>query len=286
MDVVSLRKNQQRYHVWLDQSKYDIRAAEISYENGSYEWACYQSVQSVEKALKAVLVHAGWRAPMTHKLGVLMSMSNHANELFFDVKMNLRKLEAYTFVARYPFVYPNRNVPPHEMIHKDDAEVCINIAKDVYWQIDHFLAQNKIKREKTITVEEFYFSADEIQRKIDEIVDVLKRDQTMKVSKIILFGSFAREKTRPMSSTMDILVIADTSMGFIDRIKYVRDLTHGTEPIIEPLVYTQQEFDFMLKEEGEGFLESAIEEGKVIFDESSTSTNLHVQIPPAANLTA
>lgn len=266
MDTVKLPKDRQRYKVWLDQSKFDIKAAELSLGNNYFEWACYQSVQSVEKALKSVLVHAGQRPPMTHKLGVLISMANHANELFFDVKMNFRKLEAYTFISRYPFVYPDRNMSPHEMIHREDAETCIKVAKEIYTQIDNFLAQNLIKHARTIKVEDFYFSEVEILQRINQVVSILKKDTQLKVSKVILFGSFAREKTRPASSTMDILVIAETNMNFIERIKYVREVTRGAEPIIEPLVYTQSEFEFMLHEEGEGFLESAIDEGKVIFD--------------------
>lgn len=266
MDKVSLRKDQKRYHVWLDQSKFDIKAAELSLGNNYFEWACYQSVQSVEKALKAVIVHAGQRPPMTHKLGVLISLANHANQLFFDVKLNFRKLEAYTFISRYPFVYPDRDMSPHEMIHREDAETCVEIAKEIHNQINRFLAQNQIKQERVVRLEDFYFSEAEIMQRINRVVAVLKNDLTLKVSKIILFGSFAREKTRPASSTMDILVIADTTLGFVDRIKYVREVTRGAEPIIEPLVYTPAEFEFMLHEEGEGFLESAIEEGKVIYN--------------------
>jgi len=266
MDIVRLKKDQQRYRIWLDQSRFDIKAAELSLGNNFFEWACYQSVQSVEKALKSVIVHAGDRPPMTHKLGVLMSIANHSNELFFDVKMNFRKLEAYTFISRYPFVYPDKNTSPHEMIHREDAETCVKIANEIYWQIDHFLAQNQVKRERVVSVEDFYFSQEEISQRITQLVDLLKQDKTVNVQKLILFGSFAREKTRPISSTMDILVIGDTDLGFIERIKYIREITSGAEPIIEPLIYTPSEFDFMLNEEGEGFLESAIEEGKVIYD--------------------
>src|SRR5690348_1124500 len=98
------------FRIWLLQAKFDLEAAKISLNNNYYEWACYQSVQSTEKALKAVLVHAEWRAPKTHKLGILMSMANHANKLFFNIKVNFRKLEAYEFISRYPFVYPDKNI--------------------------------------------------------------------------------------------------------------------------------------------------------------------------------
>lgn len=264
----TLSKSQERYRIWLEQSKYDLEIAQISLDNRYYEWACYQSVQSVEKAIKSVVVHAGLRSPKTHKLGVLMSIANHANELFFDVKLNYRKVEAYTFVSRYPFVYPDHNKSPHEMIHKEDAETCVTVAREIYFQIEEFLSKNLIKKQSTVKVDDLYFSEDDIRVRVTSIIESLKNATEISLEKIILFGSFAREKSRPISSTMDILVICETSLEFIDRIKYVRDITKGGEPIVEPLVYTQKEFDFMLNEEGEGFLESALEEGVVIYDKN------------------
>src|SRR5476651_1724826 len=105
MEQSTSQKSRDRFRIWLLQAKFDLGAAKVSYDGNYYEWTCYQSVQAVEKALKAVVVHAGWRAPMTHKLGVLISIANHANKLFVDIKLNFRKIEAYTFVSRYPFVY-------------------------------------------------------------------------------------------------------------------------------------------------------------------------------------
>ena len=87
----------------------------------------------------------------------------------------------------------------------------------------------------------------------------------IKPEKIILFGSYAREVPAKKTGTMDILIIAHSEESFIDRIKIARAVTRGGDPIIEPLVYTPSEFEYMLNEEGEGFLESALREGKIIY---------------------
>jgi HEPN domain-containing protein/predicted nucleotidyltransferase len=256
----------ERYKAWLEQAKYDVEAAKKSFEDSYYEWACYQSVQSVEKALKAVLVHAGWRPPMTHKLGVLVGLCNRANSVFPTIKLSFRTLEAYTFVSRYPFVYPGqKNNTPHELINKDDAETCLTIASELYTKLSSFLTDELDYPKEIIDPTKYYFIAQEIESRLRNVIQELVHASEIKVSKIILFGSFAREKTRPRTTTMDLLVIAESNMNFIERIKYVREITRGAEPIIEPLVYTQSEFDYMLNEEGEGFIESAIEEGRVIY---------------------
>lgn len=118
-----------RYKIWLVQANYDLEAAKISMQNEFNEWACYQAQQCVEKALKAVLVNAGWRAPKMHKLSVLMGFANNANEKFRQTKFNFRFLQAFTFISRYPFLLPGENSSPHDFIKKEDAEKCISQAK-------------------------------------------------------------------------------------------------------------------------------------------------------------
>jgi HEPN domain-containing protein/predicted nucleotidyltransferase len=256
-----------RFKIWLSQSDFDIKAAQISFENRLYEWVCYQSIQSVEKCFKAIIVHAGYRPPKTHKLGILISMSNKANKFFQYVKLSkFRKIEAYTFISRYPFVIPGQNVTPHELIDREDAETCLQIATDIHQKVTEFLSTQKAEKDQALTVNDYYFTETEIKSRIEDIKNDLLGCEKLAIAKIILFGSFAREKSRPKTSTMDILVVADTDLSFIERIQYARQVTKGTEPIIEPLVYTPSEFEYMLKEEGEGYLESAIEEGIVVFE--------------------
>ena len=255
-----------RYKVWLAQSRYDLQASKDSFNAGNYEWACYQAIQSVEKILKAVIVHAGYIPPKTHKLTVLISMSNRANRLFEHVKFSFRKIEGYTFISRYPFVIPGQNQVPHENIGKNDAISCMKIAEDINIKVEGFLRENNPNQGKDITMDDYYYTSLDVDNRTENIVTTLTNNEKLDVKKILMFGSFAREKERPRSTTMDILIVAKTDLSFIERIQYVRDLTKGSEPFIEPLIYTPEEFTLMVEEEGEGFLESAIQEGKVLFE--------------------
>ncbi len=84
--------------------------------------------------------------------------------------------------------------------------------------------------------------------------------------KIILFGSFARGESGS-GSTIDLLIIAETDLKFFERIKKAMIACSGGFPSIEPIVYTPTEFASLL-EQGEGFLEEALEEGRVIYEKN------------------
>ncbi|MFS8130926.1 MAG: HEPN domain-containing protein [Candidatus Dojkabacteria bacterium] len=257
-----------RFTIWFNQAKYDLEAAKKSFDDRNYEWSCYQSVQAVEKALKAVIVQAGWKPPMTHKLGILMSICNKANNYFSGVKLRYRVLESYTFVSRYPFIYPDsQKKTPHDLILVSDAQACVAIATDLLDKVDSFLNTGTSYEGVAPEVETYYYTNKEVEDRIREVIEKLKTSDQIKIQKVILFGSFSRENEKPRTSTMDILIIGFTTLPFIERLTYVRELTKGGEPIIEPLVYTPDEFKYMVEEEGEGFLESAIAEGRVIFQQ-------------------
>ncbi|MEO6729009.1 MAG: HEPN domain-containing protein [Candidatus Dojkabacteria bacterium] len=260
--------SRRRYEVWFDQAKYDLAAAQKSFDDRNYEWSCYQSVQSVEKALKSVIVQANWKPPKTHKLGILMSICNKANNYFSNVKLRFRVLESYTFISRYPFIYPDsQRKAPHEIIQIKDAQACLAIATDLVAKVEEFLSKGTTYEGVAPEVEEYFFSEEEVTTRIADVVERIKGADKIKVQKVILYGSFARDNEKPRTSTMDLLVIGYSDLDFIDRLTYIRELTKGGEPIIEPLVYTPEEFDYMTKEEGEGYLESAVAEGRVIYQQ-------------------
>jgi len=133
--------NQQhtRYKVWLEQSRWDIEAAKVSRDNGFYEWSTFQCQQSAEKAMKAVLVHAGWNPPRMHKLAVLYSMFRKANEDFRNIFLEYRDIESFTFLALYPFLIPGENASPHEFISLEDAERCLAQSQSIYAKIQRLL---------------------------------------------------------------------------------------------------------------------------------------------------
>ena len=257
-----------RYLVWLRQADYDLSAAKASREKGFNEWACFQSSQALEKGLKAVLVSAGYRAPRIHKLGILMSMSNRAWEGFNQIKLDYRVLDSYTFVARYPFLLPGKDTSPHEIITPEDADECIASAENGLEAIQTFLNDEaQVVAVKPIVGNKF--TGEEVDSRLKGIIDKLHESE-FSLHKVILFGSFARRKERSRSRTMDILIVADTELSFFERIRRVKELVHGDEPIIEPLVYTPAEFNELLMDRGEGFLETALDEGVEVYSLQST----------------
>lgn len=264
----------ERFLLWIHQAEYDLKAAVLSHNNMFFEWSCYQCVQAVEKSLKSIIVQAGLRPPKIHKIGVLLGMCNYVNPDFSKIKLNFRYIESFTFVTRYPFVLPGQKQQiPHELISKQDSELLIKLTTEVIDSIKNFLFSydNKIVnlKDKSIllSLQKQLYSNEEVEKRLDHIVKLIVNvdKRTLNVKKIILFGSFAKNKVQPRTKTIDLLIIGETNLNFFDRISFIRNLTKGGFPIVEPLVYTEKEFKHMIEEEGEGFLETAIEEGILLW---------------------
>jgi predicted nucleotidyltransferase len=81
--------------------------------------------------------------------------------------------------------------------------------------------------------------------------------------KIIVFGSFARRDIH-QGSDLDLVIIKNTKERFLKRMDRVLNLCNG-EIAVEPLIYTEAEFERML-EEGNDFLETVSKEGKVVYE--------------------
>jgi len=99
-----------------------------------------------------------------------------------------------------------------------------------------------------------------LTKRIEFCIGKLKK--LFKLHKVIIFGSLARGEKK--EGTLDVLIVADTNLKFFDRITAVLSSCSGGYPPIEPIVYTKKEFEYM-KKSGEGFIEDALEEGKVVF---------------------
>lgn len=257
----------ERYKVWLRQAKFDLSAAFLSLENEYFEWAAYQAEQAVEKALKAVIVHAGSKAPRIHKLGILFGFCNSINPKFRTTKFNFKHIESFTFISRYPFLIPDKVRAPHELITESDANQALVEASETLVKVSEILKKPSTEVSFLPEVEEGeVYSAAQIEGRIAEIKKQLVK--AFNPETIILFGRFAREFNKPVAGTMDVLIIAENEERFIDRIYRAREATKGSLPIIEPLVYTPNEIK-ALREEGEAFLQSAFDEGKLLYQKSA-----------------
>jgi predicted nucleotidyltransferase len=98
--------------------------------------------------------------------------------------------------------------------------------------------------------------AEQIEQYCREIVSKLEPQA------IILFGSFAEDDINE-GSDIDIMVIADFQVGFLDRIKLLLDLNRFGLPI-EPIGYTSEEFQ-SLKQARTPFIARVLDTGKMLY---------------------
>lgn len=100
----------------------------------------------------------------------------------------------------------------------------------------------------------------EIARRIEEYCREIVRE--LAPHQVILFGSFATGDISE-ASDIDIIVVADFQVSFLDRIKLLLDLNYFGLPI-EPIGYTAKEFDQM-KQAGNPFIANVIDTGKILY---------------------
>ena len=80
---------------------------------------------------------------------------------------------------------------------------------------------------------------------------------------IILFGSFARGDINE-GSDVDIIAVADFKENFLERIKRLLDININVGLPLEPIGYTPEEFEEMVRR-GNPFLLKVLEEGKILY---------------------
>ncbi|MEM4959616.1 MAG: nucleotidyltransferase domain-containing protein [Nanopusillaceae archaeon] len=110
--------------------------------------------------------------------------------------------------------------------------------------------------------------SEEVLAKVERYKEAIVR--RLKPKKIILFGSFARGDYSE-ASDIDLIVVADWSEPFLDRIKVLLELNDQMLPV-EPIGYTEEELRRMI-ENGNPFILKALEEGVVIYEESHPTEN-------------
>lgn len=115
---------------WISQGEADLRAAEASRAAGSHEWACFQSQQAGEKAVKALWL-AGQHDPWGHS--VLRLIQDHPESA---VRERLRRfleqarlLDKLYIPTRYPNGLPD--LTPAEVYGESDALSAIAAARTI-----------------------------------------------------------------------------------------------------------------------------------------------------------
>jgi len=115
---------------WWKQAEADLRAARSSMASGSFEWACFQSQQAGEKALKSFLYQKGYTSIITHSLKELVRECNRIEKSYSDIMFSARTLDMHYIPSRYPNGLAG-DLPPAEFYEKEDAEKCIASAESI-----------------------------------------------------------------------------------------------------------------------------------------------------------
>jgi len=97
----------------------------------------------------------------------------------------------------------------------------------------------------------------ELKTELERIVNRLKMDPS--VRKVLLFGSLARGDAHDHSD-IDLIVVKDTTMRFLDRLDEFYD---DAREAMDVLVYTPQEFEEMKERP---FIKMALREGKMLYE--------------------
>ena len=121
------------YEEWLKRAKSSLEhgkrvSEEDLFDNGGfifYEELCFDLQQSVEKALKALLIFLEVEFPKTHNLSQLLKLIEDNSEIVIPSYINrARRLNDYAVQTRYPDDY--------EKVTKENYEEALEIAEDVY----------------------------------------------------------------------------------------------------------------------------------------------------------
>ena len=124
---------------WLRQAEKDLETAQDSGKAAHYEWACFQSQQAAEKALKAFLYSKGLRAILTHSIRELVLDCSKYESDFRDFLGQAKALDTYYIATRYPNGLVGNEIPA-QYYSEEDASQCINYAGLILKTVTRFMS--------------------------------------------------------------------------------------------------------------------------------------------------
>jgi HEPN domain-containing protein len=124
---------------WLKQAKRDIEKAKLDFEHEFYEWACFTSQQSAEKAVKAVFQSQNKSVRGHSILRMLQGLKED-----FDVSGCMhpaRLLDRYYIEARYPNGFPEGS--PAEYFDVKIAQEALDAANKIIRFCENIVNQSR-----------------------------------------------------------------------------------------------------------------------------------------------
>ncbi|MGH9363332.1 MAG: HEPN domain-containing protein [Thermoanaerobaculia bacterium] len=115
---------------WMQQAVADLEAAEDSLKTQHFEWACFQSQQAAEKALKAFIYLHGRTSVLSHSLADLVREAGALDASFASLLAEAKHLDAFYIPTRYPNGLMSVD-PPARYYDQKDATPCIQSARSI-----------------------------------------------------------------------------------------------------------------------------------------------------------
>ena len=119
----------ERSQDWIEQAKFDLKAAIDNCKAGNYEWACFISEQAAEKSIKALYQFYGGDA-WGHSAEKLFIGLTDSVEISRELLADAKRLDRLYIISRYPdgLTYGT----PHEHFTKEDAHAAISSAGNIF----------------------------------------------------------------------------------------------------------------------------------------------------------
>ena len=118
----------ERSRDWMDQAEGDLEHAKSDLKLGFYDWACFSSQQSAEKAVKAVFQKLGAEAWGNSVYDLLLELKSR-----MDVSEELLEYALELDKAYIPTRYPNAHSTssPRRRYTRKEAERLIEYAEEI-----------------------------------------------------------------------------------------------------------------------------------------------------------
>lgn len=112
---------------WLRQAEKDLQKAQLDFDSGFYEWACFTAQQATEKAIKSLFQRLHGEA-WGHGTKALLEQLpyNDSSQYIEDAKL----LDKFYITTRYPNGLPEGI--PHDYFTKKEAGEAIKAALRIY----------------------------------------------------------------------------------------------------------------------------------------------------------
>jgi len=118
----------ERSRDWMDQAEGDLEHAKSDLKLGFYDWACFSSQQSAEKAVKAVFQKLGAEAWGNSVYDLLLELKNRMDVSDELLEYSLELDKAY-IPTRYPNAHPTSS--PRRRYTRKEAERLIEYAEKI-----------------------------------------------------------------------------------------------------------------------------------------------------------